>query len=275
MEELPKITSRDNQRLVSARKARDHHISGKIFIEGKRLAAEALRSGVPISECFVSERFVMSDENSQFISELSASSRFTFELPDRVFQTIAATEHSQGVILISERPEQGASGIESRLADGSRLPIVVLLYHINNPSNLGAVLRTAEAAGVAGIIVTKHSADVYSPKSIRSSMGSAFRMAIWDDVEFENAVKWAGTRGLLSTATAASAEAVHTEVDWSVPRLLIFGSEAHGLKGIDLGPEAERVKIDIKPPVESLNLAVSAGIILFEAKRRFDLKHTT
>lgn len=270
MNELPKITSRDNQRLVSARKIRDRHVSGKIFIEGKRLAVEALRSGLRISECFVSERFVMSDENSGFIDQLSASSRFTFELPDRVFHTIAATEHSQGVILISDRPEQGASAIESRLAEGRTLPIVILLYHINNPSNLGAVLRTAEAAGVAGVIITKHSADVYSPKSIRSSMGSAFRLAIWDDVEFAAAIKWAGAKGLVSTATAASADAVHTAVDWSIPRLLVFGSEAHGLKGVDLGTEFDRVRIAIRPPVESLNLAVSAGIILFEAKRQLE-----
>jgi TrmH family RNA methyltransferase len=275
MNDLPKITSRDNQRLVNARKVRDRHVTGKIFIEGKRLAAEALRSNVPISECFVSERFVMSDENSHFIEQLSGTSRFTFELPDRVFQTIAATDHSQGVILIAERPEQGAEAIEARLADRRILPIVVLLYHVNNPSNLGAVLRTAEAAGVAGVIVTKHSADVYSPKSIRSSMGSAFRMAVWDDVEMENAIKWADAGGLVSTATAASADAVHTGVDWSTPRLLVFGSEAHGLKGVDLGRSVDRVRIAIKPPVESLNLAVSAGIILFEAKRQFDSKYST
>ncbi|HQY67861.1 MAG TPA: RNA methyltransferase [Pyrinomonadaceae bacterium] len=272
MIDLPKITSRDNQRLVNVRKVRDHHVSDKVFVEGKRLAAEALRSDVSVSACFVSERFVMSDENSRFIMELSSASRFIFELPDRVFQTIAATEHSQGVILIAERPEKNSLAIESRLSGGKCLPIVVLLYHINNPSNLGAVLRTAEAAGVAGIIITKQSADVYSPKSIRASMGSIFRMAIWNDVELDPVLRWAADKGLRATTTAAAATATHTAVDWSIPRLLIFGSEAHGLNGIDLGISDERVKIAIESPVESLNLAVSAGIILFEAKRQIDSK---
>ena len=101
-------------------------------------------------------------------------------------------------------------------------------------------------------------------------MGAAFRLAIWDDVDFGAAAKWAGTKGLIPTATAASADLVHTAVDWSIPRLLVFGSEAHGLKGIDLGTEFDRVKIAINAPVESLNLAVSAGIILFEAKRQLE-----
>ncbi|HQX57259.1 MAG TPA: RNA methyltransferase, partial [Pyrinomonadaceae bacterium] len=140
------------------------------------------------------------------------------------------------------------------------------------PSNLGAVLRTAEAAGVAGIIITKQSADVYSPKSIRASMGSIFRMAIWNDVELDPVLRWAADKGLRATTTAAAATATHTAVDWSIPRLLIFGSEAHGLNGIDLGISDERVKIAIESPVESLNLAVSAGIILFEAKRQIDSK---
>jgi TrmH family RNA methyltransferase len=267
MKNLPVISSRDNQRLVSARKIRDRHIAGKIFIEGKRLSAEALKSGLTIEECFVSERFVNSHDNSEILTRLCESARFTFELPDRVFHTIAATDHSQGVILIAERPKQSKKLIESRLSDHNSLPIVLVLFEINNPSNLGAVLRTAEAAGIAGIVVTENSTDVYSPKSLRASMGAALRLPVWTESSLDDAIAWGRELGLEMTATSASSSTSYTEIDWGKPRLLIFGSEAHGLTESQLCGIGEQIRIPMEDQVESLNLAVATGIILFEARR--------
>lgn len=275
MDEIPKITSRDNQRLIYARKVRDRHAAGKLFVEGKRLSAEALRSGLEVSECFVSERFAHAGDNAEFLRNLTASARFIFELPDRVFHTIAGTDHSQGVILIAERPLHSVTAIERNLGDESMIPIVLLLFRINNPSNLGAVLRTAEAAGIAGVIVTGDSADTYSPKALRASMGAAFRIPVWNDAEFGPALKWASGHGLLLTATGADSAKNYTLADWRTPRLVIFGSEAHGLGEDEIGQVDENVRIPMENDVESLNLAVAAGIILFEAKRQHDAKKIT
>lgn len=275
MNNLPIISSRDNQRLVRARKVRDRHISGKIFLEGKRLSEEALRSDLAIEECFVSEKFVNSVDNADILKRLGETSRFVFELPDRVFHTIAATDHSQGVILIAERPEHTKETIENSISTGSSLPIVLVLFQINNPANLGAVLRTAEAAGIAGIIVTESSTDVYSPKSLRASMGAALRLPVWTDITLDAAIAWAGEFGLEATATDAQSTASHTEIDWLKPRLLIFGSEAHGLNESQLEFVRERIRIPMENQVESLNLAVATGIILFEAKRQIQSRSTS
>ncbi len=271
MDELQKITSRDNQRLIGARRIREGHGTGKMFVEGKRLSVEALRSGIEIWECFVSERFVASSQNAELIAEAYASARFTFELPDRIFNSITDTEHTQGMILIAERPVGSAGVIEKKLAETDSLPIVLVLFEVNNPSNLGAVMRTAEAAGVAGVIVTKNSADVFSPKAIRASMGAAFRVPVWTDASLESILTWAEGRGMHSTATTSDASRDYTAVDWRSPRLLIFGSEAHGLGDRELTRIEQQVRIPMEHGVESLNLAVAAGVVLFEAKRQNDV----
>ena len=268
MNEIPTISSRDNQRLVNARKVRDRHETAKMFIEGRRLSIEALRSGLTVLECFVSERFVSVQENSELLQQISITARFVFELPDRVFKTIAATENSQGIILIAERPENVASEIEKRLKRVSGIPVVVVLDQINNPANLGAVLRSAEAAGAAGVIVTDGSADGFSAKAVRASMGAAFRLPMWQGVTFETALNWGKTQGLLATASSADSRLDHTALDWRQPRLLVIGSEAHGLGSGELSQIDEHVKIPMESPVESLNLAVVAGILLYEAKRQ-------
>lgn len=268
MNELQKITSRDNQRLISARRIRDGHGAGKMFVEGKRLAKEALKSDLEISECFVSERFVESSENGSLLDSITERARFTFELPDRVFFTIAATENTQGVVLIAERPQGSSQIIEQRLTDKKILPIVLVLFEISNPSNLGAVLRTAEAADVAGVIVTRNSTDVYAPKALRASMGAAFRIPVWIDVSYESTLAWAVHQGLMATATGTVEAEVYSDLDWKTRRLLIFGSEAHGLGSEQLELADQRVRIPLENDVESLNVAVAAGIILFEAKRQ-------
>ena len=257
-----KITSRDNQRLVNARKVRDGNVPGQIFIEGKRLVEEALRSGIEIDECFYAEGFADID----LIYECADKAAFTAELPERIFNFIADTKNPQGIILIAKRPVSDAAAIERNLAHG--LPIVLFLKEINNPSNLGAVLRTAEAAGVAGIIVSTNSADVYSPKAIRAAMGSSLRLAIWENAEFREVLSWAKECKLTTTATDIGAEQTYTQIDWNAPRLLVFGSEAHGLTVEEVNIVDETILIPMENEVESLNLAVSTGIILFEAKRQ-------
>lgn len=261
MPRVEKITSRDNSRLIAARKVRDGRDRKRIFIEGKRLAEEAFRSGVEIDECFVAADFA---DRELLRTSLERSNAFA-ELPARIFQTLADTKVPQGIILIAKRPGTGKDLIK---IDRTALPVVILLHEINNPSNLGAVLRTAEAAGVSGVIISQNSADVFSPKALRAAMGASLRIPIWDDVKFVTAIEWARKMKLIVAATDTKPRESYTSFDWREPRLLIFGSEAHGLNEDQLSCVDERMSIPMEDPVESLNLAVSVGIILFEAKRQ-------
>ena len=263
MNEIEKITSRDNQRLVMARKIRDGKVTERIFIEGRRLAVEALRSDISIDECFVAEGF----KDVDLILGVAKRTSAIYEIPARIFKSIADTDQPQGIILIAQRPRTGADAIKSRTGV-ARLPVIAFLKEVNNPSNLGAIMRTAEAAGVSGAIVSTRSADVYSPKALRAAMGSSFRLPIWENADFDEVLKWAKEGNLVTTAADVSASKNYTQIDWKSSRLLIFGSEAHGLNDDELSKIDELIKIPMESNVESLNLAVSAGIMLFEAKRQ-------
>lgn len=268
MKDYQKISSRENQHVKFARRVREGKEHDEMFIEGTRLVEEAVAAGVRIKSIFVSEKAL---ENERIVSLLSAidDSFAVFVLATKIFDSIAETPSPQGIIAVSERPETGRESIESALKnENGVLKIVVGLYSIGNPSNLGAIIRTAEAAGVAGVVTTKGSADPFTPAALRGSMGSSFRVPIWPGVPIDELVRWSRSSELHIAATDIRGSSSYLKIDWRIPRLLIFGSEAHGIPGGLSETVDERIGIPMQNGVESLNLAVSAGIMLFEARRQ-------
>jgi len=254
------IGSGDNRRLINARKVRDGGIRELIFIEGKRLAAEALSADLVIDECLVAESFGKSDLVDQIASKAPV-----FEVPDKLFKTIVDTTNPQGIVVLALRPKSGFLHRDDLPLDASPF---VFLKDVNNPSNLGAIMRTAEAAGAGGVITSTNSADAFSPKSLRAAMGSAFRMCIEQGITLSKAVEWARSRGIRVVGTDPDDGIDHTANEWSSPTLVIFGSEAHGLTSEEFAMCDASVRISIADGVESLNLAASAAVILFEARRQ-------
>jgi TrmH family RNA methyltransferase len=171
--------------------------------------------------------------------------------------------------LIAAKPQSSLESIDASLSNAANLPIVLFLEEINNPSNLGAVIRTAEAAGVVGVIMSENSADAFSPKALRAAMGSSLRLPIWENISVEDVLRWSVEQTLTVTAADAAGTANYTEIDWKKPRLLILGSEAHGISDAARKGTKEMIRIPMAPSVESLNLAVSCGVILFEARRQY------
>ena len=264
-----KITNRDNQKLKKARKVRNGHVSDLMFVEGVRLTEEAISSPLQIEEIFVSESFAKNTRAQKILNELSTKHIFINEVSDKIFQSLSDTKTSQGVILIAKKPETGKGIVEnSLLGKKSKSPLLILLHQINNPSNLGAILRTAEAANVSGVIFTKNSADAFSPKALRAAMGASFRLPIWTNTNFFDVLDWSKRKNFVSVAADVNSEKSYLEIDWQKPRLLIFGSEAHGLSAEERNKIDESLVIPMENGVESLNLAVSCGIVLFEAKRQ-------
>lgn len=264
-----KIASRDSARLKHARKVRDGKVGDAIFVEGLRLCEEALRSNMTVRECFVSGKFLKGERSNVLAAAILGNGVNINEITESLFRSIADTDSPQGIVLICDRPQSLRPDFEARFQlSPESVPAVVFLEDANNPANLGAVLRVVEAAGTPGVIVSKNSADPFSAKAIRASMGSAFRVPIWNGAEFDEALEWARERGLVLTAADIDGDKPYPQIDWKVPRLLVFGSEAHGLAESDKKKVEDLIRIPINPTVESLNLAVSAGVILFEAKRQ-------
>lgn len=263
-----KITSRDNQRFKNARKVRDAKVKDLIFVEGLRLCEEVLRSNLKIDEFFFTESFTENERGEEFFAKVSAENIAVSQVSEKVFNSLADTKTSQGVVFICQKPETSRRLIEASWEKNKQeFPLIVLLHQINNPTNLGAILRSCEAVGVAGVILTNNSADAFSPKALRGAMGASFRLPIWENATFFEVVQWAKENNLVSVCADINAEKSYLEIDWKKPRLLIFGSEAHGLSAEERAEIDESLVIPMENGVESLNLAVSCGVILFEAKR--------
>lgn len=255
------IKSRDNARVSHARKVREGKVADEIFIEGLRLTEEAIRSNIEPKEVFFTDRFAAADRGSSILERLSATNAGVHYVTENVLDSLSDTKTSQGIVLTAARPRTGKDYLDAK-------GLLVYLHEIADPSNVGAVFRTAEAAGAAGVILSKGSADVFSPKALRSAMGANLRVPIWEKVEWSECVAWARSHGLQLAAADVGGEVPHTSVDWTRPTMLVLGSEAHGLSHEMLASVDTAFRIPMKNNVESLNLAVSAGIVLFEAVRQ-------
>lgn len=260
-----KISSRDNSLLRRARAVRDGKIDDLIFIEGLRLCEEALRSNLKIEAAFYSDHFVKKPRASELIRDLEQVATKTASVSEKLLESISYTRTPQGIVILAARPVMTPPEFE---ACQSGTLLLVMLHGINNPVNVGAILRTAEAAGATGIITTAGTCDPLSPKSLRGAMGSAFRMPIWMNADFADAVAWCRAHGIKTVGTAARAQQVFAELDWRNPSALVMGAESAGLTESELAMTDAAVRVPMKGETESLNVAVAAGIILYEAQRQ-------
>ncbi|HEV2833799.1 MAG TPA: RNA methyltransferase, partial [Pyrinomonadaceae bacterium] len=182
-----KIMSRDNSLLRQARAVRDGKVDDLIFVEGLRLSSEALRSNLQIEAVIVSEELSRKERVAGTIAELSQASRRVASVSEKLLESISYTKTPQGIVVLARRPEASEERIASSL---TAKPLLVVLHQINNPVNVGAILRTAEAVGATGIITTKNTTDPFSPKALRGAMGSAFRLGIWPNTDLTDVVAW-------------------------------------------------------------------------------------
>jgi RNA methyltransferase, TrmH family len=156
----PQITSTSNERVKHARRVREGREPDLIFIEGQRLAEEALKSGIHMEAAFLSSEHEEARLNA-LAEHLSASQTPLFWTQSQVLDSMSDTMHSQGIIIIAKRPKPPSFPIAGRL--------FIALDRIQDPGNMGTLLRTAEAAGTDGVLVLAGSVDVFSPKVLRSS----------------------------------------------------------------------------------------------------------
>lgn len=259
-----KITSRENHWLKTFRAAL--HASrpegGFIALEGVRLVSEAIRSGLEI------EAILASDSAERHLGPLQAElDRPTLILrtTDKLFDSVAATETPQGIAALL-RPREFS--LESLVAVPD--PLIIVLVGVQDPGNVGTILRSAEALGASGTIATRGSAHPYSPKSLRASAGSALRLPILSELATPIALTQLRVSGLKAFAAAPRDSAARRpdEIDLRGPAAILIGNEGAGLS-----PEVERsadarIRIQVAEPVDSLNAAIAASLILYEAARQ-------
>lgn len=258
------INSRRNPLAQRARAVRDGREKGLVFVEGVRLCEEALRASIEFEAVLYTRALTEGGRGAALVERLREVCRDTHGVSEDVLESVSDTKTPQGVVALGRRPPHGRATIEQ--APG--VPLLVVMHRANNPSNVGAVLRVAEAAGATGVILTEGSTDPLSPKSLRGSMGSAFRLPLWAGPTLAEALRWCAARGVATVATAAGAPSLHTDIDWTTPRAVVVGPEAGGLSVEEVRAADGAVRIPMREPVESLNLATALAVLLYEAARQ-------
>jgi TrmH family RNA methyltransferase len=259
------ITSRDNSLLRQARAVRDGKEEDLVFVEGLRLSEEALRSGLAIETVIVSDELAAKPKVASLVAELEKVASRIVSVSEKLLESVSYTKTPQGIVLLASRPQSRELDLEWKMESAE---LLVVMHRINNPVNVGAILRTAEAAGATGAVATEETSDPFSPKSLRGAMGAAFRLPIWRGPTYQAALAWCAGHTIQTVCADVHSSTGYDEVDWTLPSALILGPESSGLSKTEIVAANKSVGIPMREPTESLNVAVAAGILLYEAARQ-------
>jgi TrmH family RNA methyltransferase len=257
------IRSRRNPLVRRLRDLRDSARAGETcFLEGPRLVLEAVSAGLPLLEAAAAPRAERTPAGQEALRALARAGIVPRSVHEDVLASLSEADSSQGLLAIARRP----CFDEDLLFQGT--PLVIVALGVQNPGNLGGLLRTAEAAGGTGAILAGPSADPLSWKALRGAMGSAFRLPHLREKSVFAALDRLEARGVRLAAAVAHEGTPYDQADLRGPLALILGNEAAGLAPDVLARAALRLHIPLRPPVESLNVSVAAGVLLFEAARQ-------
>ncbi len=190
-----------------------------------------------------------------------------YQVDEKVMAKLSDTKAPQGVLAVIRTPEQSLRQLRPGTASDNNAPVIIL-DRVQDPGNLGTIIRTADAAGALGLILLEGCVDAYSPKVVRASMGSLFHLPVVQDVTAEEALTWCYRNGYEPAATALKNAQNVYKADISKKMAFLFGNEANGVAE-ELQAAAEtRLFIPMAGLAESMNVAMAAGIILFEGLRQ-------
>jgi TrmH family RNA methyltransferase len=256
------VESKDNARLKELRKAlasAGRSAQGRVGIEGPHLLEEALRAGLRVSTIFVAQ------DAEKLLGALPVPpDTEILRLPAKLLNSALATETPQLIAALIEPPEWTWAQI---LDQDQKKSLVVVLAGIQDPGNLGTILRSAEAFGASGVVSLPGTVSAWNPKAVRASAGSVFRVPLLAASERECLEKLHEAGVNVLATTVRGAEPVD-RVDMSGPVALIIGNEGNGVSDELAAKVDARITIPCPGPVESLNAAVAASVLLYEAARQ-------
>ena len=272
MKKIQRITSPANPliRLVSAvvHTQRRAAKEGLFTVEGLRIAEMAASSDWRIRHAFVTER-ALTGERTRALVELLVERGIPAALvSETIFSTLAETEHPQGIVLLAERRERGALDALAAGRSADEPPLYIALDRVQDPGNVGSILRTADAVGASGVILLCGSADVYSGKVVRATMGSLFHVPFVTGVTAEELAGFAQKEALQFLATACDETAeTHFSMDFRRGTIVVFGNEANGVSEEILNA-SQHIYIPMRGSAESLNVSTAVTAVLYEALRQ-------
>ena len=262
---IPEITSTTNpkvKRLVRLRNRRHREAAGVFLIEGFRELARAASAGIRLSEVYVCEQLFMGENEPDLIRQMEASGTRLYRLSVDPFRKVAYRDRPEGLLGVAPQFDTRLQSIRPP-ADS----LLLVVEGIENPGNLGTILRTADAAGVDAVIVADPTTDPFNPNVVRASLGCLFTVPLAVSTSPE-VIRWLVENQVRVMATSPSARDGYWEADYSGSIAIVVGSEQYGLGEIWLNGNFPTVSIPMRGSADSLNAAISSSLVLFEALRQ-------
>ena len=259
-----KITSFQNpqiKRIAELRESKTRKATGLTLVEGIREVTLAWKAGVEFKEFFICPEFLEKPFPLPSVPSKGEGTKI-YEVTPEIFSKIAFGERQEGIL--------GIGAPKVLRWEDLRLPprsLCVLVEGIEKPGNLGAILRTADAAGVDALLVGGGGTDIYNPNVIRASLGTVFTVKMIPTTN-EAALEFFRSRKIKIYAAIPGAKTVYTHADFKIPSVLVLGSEDEGLSDFWKKAADSKIKIPMAGSADSLNVSASAAVILFEALRQ-------
>jgi len=231
---------------------------GQFLVEGPHLVEEALRSGANVATILVAQGF----EVPASLAQAAGSAVEWVRVSPQVLVKCTDTESPQGIAAIVSVPAHDAEMLLE--AEGA---LVVAVDGVQDPGNLGTIIRSADAVGASGVLLGRGTVDLYNPKTIRSTMGSLFHLPVAGG-DLADLLPAAAARGVQVIGTSLQASGSCYDVDFRRPTWLVLGNESRGVSPEALRHVTQRVIIPMRGGTESLNVAMAATVLLFEASRQ-------
>lgn len=254
------ITSTGNAKVKHmiqlGKKARERKKEGVFLVEGMKMFRETPRDR--LVQTFVSESFLQEPGHEALLEGIQWEA-----VKDSVFTQMSDTLTPQGILSVVRQQERTAE----ELFAGER-PLLLILEDLQDPGNVGTIFRTAEGAGVSGIIMTRNCVDIYHPKTVRATMGSIYRMPFLCVEELGPVLKRMKEKGIVTFAAHLKGQETYDREDYCRGTAFLIGNEGNGLSSW-LSQQADRkIRIPMEGQLESLNASVAAAILMYEAARQ-------
>lgn len=260
---MQKITSKDNEFIKHIKKLKDkkyRDIHNEFIIEGTKLIKEAIQENAKIKQIIICEDC----ENTETISKELTYEIAKYEciyVSSQVFNSITEVKNPQGIFAVISKNADDSKKIDYEQ------DIIVALDDLQDPGNLGTILRTVDSIGIKQILVSKGTADCYNPKVIRSTMGAIFRVKVIECEDLTETLKQAKKHHFKLMVTSLQTENSIYDTDYN-KKIIVVGNEANGVKQEIQDLADEKVKIPMLGKTESLNASVATGIVLYEYVRQ-------
>ena len=276
------ITSLQNPRVKDAVRLRDRRHrrkQGRILIDGSRELLRAIEAGVNPIETFVCPALCQSDDSQQLLDMLPQLGGEVFEVGESVFDKLSFGDRAEGILAVAETPRETLSSLTKPrplVAPGDatsgrgKFPenaLVAVLEAVEKPGNVGAVLRSADAAGVSALIAADPKTDLYNPNAIRASLGTIFTMPVREATS-EETLDWLRQNSFRILAARVDGSVPYTEVNYRGPTAIVLGSEADGLSPLWRGDDIQAVCLPMLGAADSLNVSATAAVLFYEALRQ-------